>query len=177
MIPPGLRAEIEEAVLNAPPDVAAFRMPRRNHFLGQWMRHAGVYPDYQIRLFRRDAARWADREVHAHLQVSGETAACRIATLRNDILHNDAPTLSRRFRDLDRYTRYEAAELRRNGRRFRWYDLLLRPWVAFLYRYMRLGGYRDGWRGLIYCSYYPIYVFLVRAKLWEIEELQRTRRP
>ncbi len=120
-------------------------------------------------LFRKDAARWADREVHSHLQVHGE-----IATLRNDILHNDAPTLSRRFRDLDRYTRYEAAELRKNDKRFRWYDLLLRPWAAFLYRYVRLGGYHDGWRGLIYCAYYPIYVFLVRAKLWEIEELQRT---
>lgn len=170
-IPPELRREIEEAVSTAPPNVVAFRMPRRNHFLGRWMQHAGVYPDYQIRLFRRDAARWQEREVHAHLQLSDP--ANEIGTLHNAILHNHAPTISRRFRDLDRYTRYEAAELRKKGKRFHWFDLFLRPWAGFFYRYVWLGGYRDGWRGLIYCSYYPIYIFLVRAKLWEAEELQR----
>ncbi|HWE52081.1 MAG TPA: glycosyltransferase family 2 protein [Bryobacteraceae bacterium] len=173
VIPPDLRDEIEKAVADAPLHTGAFRMPRRNHFLGRWMHHGGVYPDYQIRLFRRDAGRWADREVHSHLEMRGGGGS-EIGTLRNAILHNDAPTLSRRFRDLDRYTRYEATELRKKGTPFRWYDLLLRPWAGFLYRYVWLGGYRDGWRGLIYCSYYPIYIFLVRAKLWEIEETKRT---
>ncbi len=169
---PALCEEIEQALAGARPEVEAFRIPRRNHFLGRWMRHGGVWPDYQIRLFRRDRCRWEDREVHAHLQVPGE-----IVTLTQPFIHHDGPSISRRFRDLDRYTRYEADELHKRGVRFRWYDLLLRPWAGFFYRYVWLHGFRDGWRGLIFCSYIPVYLFLVRAKLWELEALGLNESP
>ena len=163
---PGLKDEILRVIATAPPGTNAFRMARRNHFLGQWMRHGGVWPDYQIRLFRRDQCRWTEREVHAHLKVPGETG-----TLEGYLIHHDGPSVSRRYRDLDRYTRYEADELFKGGVRFRWYDLLLRPWAGFFLRYIWLQGFRDGWRGLIHCSYVPVYLFLVRAKLWEMEFL------
>ena len=169
---PGLREEICTAILNASPAVKAFRIPRRNHFLGRWMRHGGVWPDYQIRLFRRDDCRWADREVHAHLQVPGE-----IITLTQPFIHHDGISISRRFRDLDRYTRYEADELHKRGIRFHWYDLPLRPWAGFFYRYLWLQGFRDGWRGLIFCAYLAVYIFLVRAKLWEMQTLGLAESP
>jgi glycosyltransferase involved in cell wall biosynthesis len=169
---PALWEELQTAIANAGPDVHAFRIPRRNHFLGRWMQHGGVYPDYQIRLFRRDCGRWKAREVHAHLQVSGS-----IGTLQNALVHHDAPTISQRIRHLDRYTRYESDEYRKNGQRFRWHDIVLRPWVAFFYRYLYLQGFRDGWRGFVHCVYQGFYVFLSRAKLWEQEELNLERSP
>jgi glycosyltransferase involved in cell wall biosynthesis len=172
VVPPELRAEIDEAVAAAPPDVDAFRMPRRNHVLGKWVRHGGVYPDYQIRVLRRDQARWREREVHAHVQVPG-----RIGTLRHDLFHADIVHLSKPLRNLDRYTRYEADELRKNGQRFRWHHLLVRPIGVFLYRYVWLQGFRDGWRGLILCGYWSVYVFFTRAKLWEMEELGLEKSP
>ncbi|MBZ5596312.1 MAG: glycosyltransferase family 2 protein [Acidobacteriia bacterium] len=169
---PGAREEIEQAIAQASPNTHAFRLPRRNHFLGHWMRHGGLYPDYQIRLFRRDKGRWQDREVHAHLMASGQ-----LGTLTHGILHSDAPCIAVRIRHVDRYTRYEADELRKRGRGFRWDDLVIRPWGAFFYRYFWLQGFRDGWRGFIYCAYMGIYVFLTRAKLWELEELNVERSP
>jgi glycosyltransferase involved in cell wall biosynthesis len=168
----GMREEIEQAVSGAAPATHAFRMPRRNHFVGRWMRYGGLYPDYQIRLFRRDQARWKDREVHAHITVSGQ-----IETLQHAIMHSDAPCIATRIRHLDRYTRYEADELRKFGRRFHWHDLVVRPCVVFLYRYIWMQGLRDGWRGFIYCAYMAMYVFLTRAKLWELEELNIERSP
>jgi hypothetical protein len=168
----GAREEIERAIADAPSETHAFRIPRRNHFLGRWMRYGGMYPDYQIRLFRRDQGRWQDREVHAHVKVPGE-----IQTLTNCILHNDAPCIAARIRHLDRYTRYEADELRKKGRRFRWHDLIIRPWIAFFYRYFWMQGFREGWRGLIQSAYSAIYVVLTRAKLWELEELNVERSP
>jgi glycosyltransferase involved in cell wall biosynthesis len=168
----GLREEIEAAVAQVDPEIHAFRMPRRNHFLERWMRYGGMYPDYQIRLLRRDQSRWRDREVHAHIMVPG-----RIETLSHAIMHSDAPCIAARIRHLDRYTRYEADELRKQERPFRWHDLLIRPWVAFLYRYVWLQGFRDGWRGFIYCAYMGMYVFLTRAKLWELDELNVDRSP
>jgi glycosyltransferase involved in cell wall biosynthesis len=118
VLEPGAREEIEEAISSAGPNVDAFRFPRKNHILGSWIRHAGIYPDYQIRLFRRDAGRWNEREVHAHINVPGETR-----TLKHHILHYGMPNISKQLHNLDRYTRYEADELRKHGKRFRWTGL------------------------------------------------------
>jgi glycosyltransferase involved in cell wall biosynthesis len=169
---PGLQEEIAGALRGVHADIHAFRIPRKNLFLGQWMRYGGNYPDYQTRLFRRGRGHWQEREVHAHVEVSGH-----VQTLRYPIIHHDWPTLSKMLERLDRYTGYEAAELRKHGTRFRWFDLLLRPAAAFLYRFVWLHGFRDGWRGLIFCAYTAFYVFMTRAKLWEISVPEIDRSP
>lgn len=167
-----LRQEIERAVATVPGEVHAFRMPRRNHMMGRWVRYGGTYPDHQIRVLRRDRARWTEREVHAHINVPG-----KIETLRHDLLHYDIPHVGRPLRNLDRYTRYEADELNKKGVKFRWHHLLVRPLGVFLYRYLWLQGFRDGWRGLVICAYWSMYVFFTRAKLWELEELGLDKSP
>ena len=168
----GLREELEHVLTCVSDEVHAFRMPRKNHVLGRWLRYGGLYPDYQVRAFRRAEGRWAEREVHAHLAVSG-----RVETLRNGILHYGMSSLSKPLGNLDRYTRYEADELRKQGNGFRWWDLLIRPWAAFLYRYLWLQGFRDGWRGFMVSAFHAIYVLLSRAKLWEMQELGLERSP
>ena len=99
VLSPELREEIEKVVASAGQDVDAFRMPRRNHMLGRWVRYGGVYPDYQTRLLRRYKARWQEREVHAHVQVPG-----RIETLPSDLMHYDIPYLAKPLGNLNRYT-------------------------------------------------------------------------
>lgn len=168
----GLREEIRDAIAAAPPEVELFRMPRKNHMLGQWTRYGGNYPDYQTRLFRRDKGRWSEREVHAHVRVAGE-----VRTLTHSIVHDNMPYLTRELRNLDRYTRYEADELRKHEKTFHWHDLVIRPWVVFLHRYFWLQGFRDGWRGFIYSAYVAMYVFTARAKHWEMKELGLERSP
>lgn len=167
-----LRAEIEQAMVAVAPEVDAFRMPRRNHVMGRFMRFGGIYPDFQTRLLRRDRCRWQEREVHAHVIVPGKSV-----TLRSDLLHYGMPHLSKQLRNLDRYTRYEADEFKKRRQRFRWYDLLLRPWAIFLHRYLWMQGFRDGRRGLILCAYLAMYEFFSRAKLWELEALELPRSP
>jgi len=39
---------------------AGFWFPRRNQFLGCWIRHGGFYPDAKMRMFRRGAGRLPD---------------------------------------------------------------------------------------------------------------------
>jgi glycosyltransferase involved in cell wall biosynthesis len=167
----GSREEIEDALASGE-SVQAFRLPRKNHVLGRWMRHAGIYPDYQTRLFRRDQGRWIEREVHAHVVVPGE-----VRNLKHHIMHYGMPNISKQLRNLDRYTRYEADELRKQGIRFGWSRLVLRPWLVFLHRYVWLKGFLEGWRGFILCGYFGIYDFLSQAKLWELEELGLEQSP
>ena len=168
----GAQEEILKAIVSASPRVEAFRLPRKNHVLGKWVRYGGIYPDWEMRLFRRDKGRWFDREVHSNVRVPGETG-----TLEHHILHYGMPHLSKQLRNLDRYTRYEADELRKQKRRFRLTDLLFRPILTFFYRYLWLGGYRDGMRGFLVCAYLSVYVFFTRAKLWEMEEMGFEKSP
>ena len=169
---PGAREEIEAALASAAEGVQAFHLPRKNHVLGRWLRRAGIYPDCQTRLFRRDQGRWIEREVHAHVVVKGE-----VRTLKHHIMHYGMPNISKQIRNLDRYTRYEADELRKQGIRFGWSRLLVRPWLIFFHRYVWLQGFLEGWRGFILCSYFGIYDFLSQAKLWELEELGLEQSP
>ena len=169
---PGLREEIQDAIATATPDVHLFLIPRKNHMLGRWIRYGGNFPDYQTRLFRREQGEWSDREVHAHVVVPGE-----VHTLSHAILHNNMPYIGKELRNFDRYTRYEADELRKQAKPFRWHDLLIRPWLVFCHHYFWLQGFRDGWRGLIYSVFTAMYIFTARAKLWEIEELKLKQSP
>jgi len=169
---PGLKEEILNCLRDCPETAEAFKMPRKNHVLGKWCRYGGLYPDYQVRLFRRDRGGWRNREVHASIQVSGE-----VGTLKGAILHDGMPSISRQLANLNRYTRYEADELYKQGKRFSAYRMLVHPWVVFGYRYLVQQGFRDGWRGLVFCTYTAIYTFLVWAKRWEMQTLNLDHSP
>lgn len=168
----GAEAEIRAVIANAPPEVDCFKLARKNHVLGKWVRYGGVYPDWEHRLFRKDKGRWFDREVHSNIRVSGE-----IKTLRSHILHYGTPNFSKQIRNLDRYTRYEADELKKKGRTFSYLKWILFPWLVFAYRFVWLQGFRDGWRGFFLAVYSAFYYFISHTKLKELEELNLDKSP
>ncbi len=69
-VPPALQAEILATVAADGP-LDGYRVARKNYFCGRWIRHLGWYPDYTLRLFRRDRGRFRDREVHEEVVVDG----------------------------------------------------------------------------------------------------------
>src|SRR3989449_11665089 len=59
-----LREEIERILSSDAPDgPVAYYLPRRNYYYGKWIRWAGCYPDYQLRLFRKGVGRSEERRV------------------------------------------------------------------------------------------------------------------
>src|SRR5574338_372248 len=71
----GLRREIQ-ALLAAGPaaDIGGYEIPRRNFFYGKWIQGGGLYPDYQLRLFRKTAGRYDDVLLHENFRLSGRTS-------------------------------------------------------------------------------------------------------
>ncbi|MDQ7779931.1 MAG: glycosyltransferase family 2 protein [Planctomycetota bacterium] len=63
-VSPELRAEIEKTLSSPPPGVCGFYVPRLARYLGRWIRHGGWYPDWKLRLFRRECARYAGKDPH-----------------------------------------------------------------------------------------------------------------
>lgn len=83
---------------NEKPDLAYF-VPRRNLFLGRWIKHGGFYPDPKLRLFRRGKGRFENRAVHETVQVEGE-----LGKLRADLIHHAYPTLSSYIEHMNSYS-------------------------------------------------------------------------
>ena len=94
-----LKEEIRETLKNNP-DVDGYFIPRRSHFLGQEIRHCGLYPDYrQVQLFRKDKMEYEDRRVHEGYVLSGKTAR-----LKEHILHYSFRTVEEFVRKMNLYS-------------------------------------------------------------------------
>lgn len=163
---PGLREEIEQLLTAPPPEVQGYRLPFKHHILGQWVRVMNLYPEYHLRLFRKTMGRFETKEVHAHLQVPGQ-----VGTLQHHLLHYGMPTLSKQLSNLDRYSRYQADELHKQGKRFHWAQVTLRPIAVFGYYYFYKLGFTVGYRGFFLAAHNALFDFWAHAKLWELEAL------
>lgn len=165
-VTPELAASIQQ-VLASSPARTAYSVPRRNYFLGRWIRHGGYYPDAKLRLFPRGAARFKETPVH-------ETAAFdgRVERLSGDLLHDAYPTLSGYLEHMQRYSTLgaEVALGRgRTGRGLFWFldGVVLNPVVTFFYNYVIRLGILDGREGLLLHLYHSSYVSWKYAKAWE----------
>ena len=159
---PELREEIAAAIAD-PQACDGYAIRRRNVFLGQWIRHGGLYPDWQVRLFRRGRGRFAERAVHESVSVTGP-----VGRLRGHLVHRSYDGVSDFVERANRYSSLAAEQLIRDGRRVRAGELVLRPLGRFLSMYLVKRGFLDGRRGLLLASLYAYYVFMRSAKVWEV---------
>lgn len=160
-VTPELRRAIE-AVLDSGVAVDGYAIPRKNIFWGAWIRHGRLYPDYQLRLFRRGSGRFVERAVHESVEVRGT-----VGRLQSPLLHQSYRSLEEFLGRSNRYSTLAAEEWIRQGRRVGLADLALRPLGRFLSMYLLHGGFLDGWRGFLLAGLYAHYVFLRTAKVWE----------
>ncbi len=160
---PELAAAIQE-LRRRGADADAYRMARRTWYLGRWIRHSGWYPDWKVRLYRRDRARWVG-EIHEHAEIAG-----RVATLQGDILHYTRRHLREHVEVMNRYTGLAAAA-GEGGRPISAGRLLLTPPAVFLRSYVWRQGFRDGWPGIVIAYLAAAYVHLKQAKMMERQRL------
>ena len=159
---PELGREMLEA-LAAPDLPAGFSMPRRNRYLGRWIRHGRWYPDRKVRLFSRERGRWGGRNPHDHVQVDGP-----VRDLRGDLLHYSYASLSDHVRQIDSFTTIMAREKHAEGVRGRFWRLLVHPPFSFVKGYFLQAGFLDGRAGFVVAVMGAYYVFVKYAKLWEL---------
>ncbi|MEO6306506.1 MAG: glycosyltransferase family 2 protein [Nitrospiraceae bacterium] len=158
-----LHGEVETCLSRWKPGApVAYRIPRRNFFYGGWVQGGGVYPDYQVRLFRRGIAQYNEVAVHENLIVDGE-----IGTLAGHLDHYTERRIQDHFKKFGLYTTLAAQEKAKRVRSVRWIDLAFRPLVVLVKTYLLKQGFDDGVRGLIVCVFASMYTFVKYAKLWD----------
>jgi glycosyltransferase involved in cell wall biosynthesis len=161
IVSPALRAEIERIIeLDGLAD--GYAVPRRNIFWGRWVRHGGLYPDWQVRLFRRGRGRFSERAVHESVQVDGA-----VERLAGHLEHRSYRDVSDFLARADRYSTLAAEDFIARGRRVHAWDVVLRPLGRFVGMYVLARGFLDGWRGFLLAALYAYYVLIRCAKVWE----------
>ncbi len=190
-VPPELWAEIEPIVTSPPAADApvGYYLNRRFIFLGTWIRHAGWYPSWNLRLFKHRFGRYDDREVHEHVVVDG-----RVAYLRNDLIHDDRRGLEAYVARHNRYSTLEAnarlkaernaadrarlggrllgspVERKRFLRERIWPKVPAKPLALFVYMYVVRRGFLDGRAGLVLCVFHAFQELTVGLKLAELRK-------
>lgn len=160
-----LTKEIKE-ILDKDLGVDGYYIPRKSYFLGRWIRYGGWYPDYSIRLFRKDKGRFEQREVHESVRINGKTAK-----LKNHLEHYTYRNLSEYIQRMDRYSTLAAMEMVGEGRRSGPRNILFRPILTFFRMYILKQGFREGIYGLLLAVLYSYYTFLKYVKLWEMRKI------
>ncbi len=158
-----LAAEITRTIAS-PEARDGYAIRRRNFFLGREIRYSGWQHDWVTRLFRRDRARYVDRQVHSPLAVQGS-----VGRLSECLLHHPYRTLDDYWPKLRRYARWNAQEARRRGDRVSPLYLILHPPLRFLKSYLVQGGFLDGSYGLAVSLLSAVYAAAKDLQIWELQ--------
>ncbi|HEY7551450.1 MAG TPA: glycosyltransferase family 2 protein [Hyphomicrobiaceae bacterium] len=191
VVTPEFRAQLNK--LEPPPEIDAYRVPSKLMLGGAWLRHAGTYPTYQVRLGHRDRLRFKQVGHGQREDLSLE----RVGMFNEPYLHyNFSHGLVNWLRKHVRYAEDEANLLVRMRRgevdaldggrsdsttRRRALKqltnrmpLLTRPAARFFYTLVWRRGLLDGRYGILYALMLSVYegmiAILATEKLMQLSE-------
>jgi glycosyltransferase involved in cell wall biosynthesis len=141
-VSPKLAREIMATL--AAPTADGFEIPRNSSFLGRDMRRGGLFPDYVLRLFRRDKARFTDDLVHERVICDGP-----IGRLREPLAHRTVVAIEDAIARIDRYSTASAAMLVDSGRKVSFASGITHGLWTFFRAYVLRCGFLDGREGFL----------------------------
>ena len=135
------------AVINSKDSVDAYYVPRKNYFMGKWIRHSGFYPDYrQPQLFRKGSLRFKNDAVHERYEVISDKACGYFTSFINQVPYKDLEQL---IHKANRYSTLGAQKLMETDKTPGMMKGLLHGlWAAFALYVLKL-GFLDGWPGFM----------------------------
>ena len=181
---PELNAEMPRAVAAAAPDVAAFRIRRRDFLWGTWLRHAQMTSSY-LRLLRVGCVHYT-RAINEVTQVDGTIVDLKspfdhlafskgIAhwVARHNIYSTQEAELlaagdATRHASLREALFAESVQQRRVAQKSIFYAMPLRPLIKWLFLMFVRGAVLDGRAGLMYAALISFYEYLIEVKRREI---------
>ena len=152
-----------------------YRIARRSFYQGRWIKGGGWYPDWQLRLFRKDKGKWQPRRIHESVKMD---EGARVETLSGDLLHYSVLDSAHHHRMIgERYAPLAAQQMFDEGRRTSSLGIATAAPAAFIRSYLLKGGFRDGLAGLSIASFAAHHAFLKHLMLWEKQRLDKNNKP
>ncbi|MGA2910218.1 MAG: glycosyltransferase family 2 protein [Candidatus Microgenomates bacterium] len=150
------------------PKADYFRIPRKNIIFGHWMQHSRWWPDYNIRLFKKGTVSWNEiiHMVPMTQGVGGEIEDKEEFA----IIHHNYDSVEQYLERMNAYSTQHALLRIKEGYKFLWKDLILKPSNEFLSRYFFGEGYKDGLHGLALSLLQAFSELSVYLKVWQKEK-------
>jgi glycosyltransferase involved in cell wall biosynthesis len=164
-VTPLLKKEIRSRLTNHQSPYVAYAIPRRNIFLGHEMRWGGWWPDYVLRLIRKDSLLGWEGELHEQPKIQGE-----IEKLKNPLTHFSHRTLGEMVDKTNEWSLVEARLLLDSKHpKMTWWRFLSVGFREFWDRGIKKLGFLDGTVGVIEIIYQSFSRMITYAKLWEMQ--------
>ncbi|HVZ67426.1 MAG TPA: glycosyltransferase family 2 protein [Patescibacteria group bacterium] len=168
---PDLSKEIK-SVISGDSSLVGYWIPRKNIIFKKWIQSEMWWPDYQLRLFKKDFGKYDKNSVHKVITVSGETGK-----LTNPFVHENYISVDQYLLKLINYTTIEADMLIDQGYTFNWLDSVRFPTNDFLKTFFLQKGYQDGLHGLVLSILQAFYMEVVFVKVWQKNKFIEVKGP
>ncbi len=183
-VTPGLATEMQSVVVEAPEQVAGYKVRRRDFLWDRWLKHAQISPFY-IRLVRPERTRYT-RAINEVLEVAGE-----VRDLSQPLDHYPfSKGMARWLQKHNTYSTMEAELIARNQglqhpswktalrskdfheRRLHqkalFYRLPGRPLIKWFYMMLARRAFLDGGPGVVYATLQAFYEYMIVLKTHEL---------
>ena len=165
-----VRDEITALIDNTPLDI--YKVPRKNFFMGRWIKHSGWYPNYrQPQLFRNGKMRYTVEPVHeGYLSHSDK----EIGVIKNFIWQFPFKNTEEILRKANRYSTLGVQKLQVKEKNSTVFKAFLHGSWSFIKHYIFKLGFLDGGPGFVIAfgnfegTFYRYVKLMEAQENWEV---------
>lgn len=158
-----LRNEISSIISDRMEKNVAFKIQRVDHVFGKTLKHGETGNIKFVRLAKTGVGHWKGK-IHEKLVING-----KVGVLRNSLLHFPHSSVANFLKEINIYTSIRAEELLENGKKSNFFYIVFYPKIKFIRNYFFKRGFLDGIPGLLSAIIMSFHSFLVRGKLWSLQ--------
>jgi glycosyltransferase involved in cell wall biosynthesis len=171
---PALQQSILALKATPKADAYAYMINRLTNYCGQWIYHCGWYPEYKLRIFKREGTHWKGA-VHEDLVFASKP---QIIKLKGDLYHYSYPTVDSHVKKVMQYAKLTAENRYKAGKRYNllWHGIV-KPWVIFFKKYILQLGILDGYYGFVISVLTSFFHFLryINYRMFQQQDKQRKK--
>ena len=138
-----LALEIQQAICEE--KYTAFYMPRLSNYCGRWMKHGGWYPDYVLRLWKRETAYFTNDLIHEKVVIKNG----QMGYLKQPLLHYAYDDLNSVLQKINAYSTIGAQMAFEKGKQSSLSKAIVHGLSTFVKSYFFKLGFLDGKEGFI----------------------------
>lgn len=162
-VTPELAHAIQQAVKNDEPNTV-YRLARLSEVFGRQIRHSGWYPDYVVRLYRTDYARYGDELVHEKVHYPSNS---NVKTLHGDLHHFTYKNIHHYLVKSAGYAKAWAEQRANAGKTATLWQGVSHALGCFVKMYLLKAGFLDGKQGFLLAVLSAHSTFVKYADLWD----------
>ena len=157
-----LKEEIKK-IMEAP-EYDGYILTRENFFLGRKMKYSGIAKEDRLRLAKKSLSKYVGGIIHEELVVNGKTGK-----LNNVFYHYTCQNLDGYFNKFEQYTTFGALKMLDKNKKAKIVDIIFRPPLEFIKRYILKLGFLDGFEGFVWAVLGSYYSFAKYMKLYLLQ--------